>query len=231
MSGSITSSTTTSGGFSRANEIAVAPSPAVAISQPFITQRHGYQLGKDGLVVDDEHSDRLAVGPAHHDAFGLVRIRVHTDPFGISTSTIIRGGRERTLCRFCARAVKTTLTQEIPRPPTADAHVVAAQWSMTSDDPETCRTAATPPLGSTSDAGRRRRGRGDRRSGRRRHLCRDRGLSTHHGRRASQHGRPAARRHHRRRPHPGRRWRRRARPACCTASTSSPTATAASPPN
>ena len=34
MSGSITSSTTTSGGLSRASAIAVAPSPAVAISQP-----------------------------------------------------------------------------------------------------------------------------------------------------------------------------------------------------
>jgi len=34
MSGSITSSTTTSGGFSRAEAIAEAPSPAVAISQP-----------------------------------------------------------------------------------------------------------------------------------------------------------------------------------------------------
>ena len=34
MSGSITSSTTTSGGFSLASAIAVAPSPAVAISQP-----------------------------------------------------------------------------------------------------------------------------------------------------------------------------------------------------
>ena len=34
-----------------------------------------------------------------------------------------------------------------------------------------------------SDAGRHRRGRGDRRTGRRRHLCRDRGPITHHRRR------------------------------------------------
>ena len=91
------------------------------------------------------------------------------------------------LCAGC----EETLTQEMPRPSTADAHVVAAQWS---DDLRTCSTAAAAPLGSTSDAGCRRCGSGDRRSGRRRHLCRYRGLNTDHGQRASQRGRPSARR-------------------------------------
>ncbi len=37
-----------------------------------VAQRHRDQLGQHRFVVDDEHVDRLAVGPAHHDAAGIV---------------------------------------------------------------------------------------------------------------------------------------------------------------
>ena len=54
-----------------------------------VPKRHRHQLGEDGFVVDDQHVDRLTVGPAHHDALGVVG--VHGEPFGLATAPIIRG--------------------------------------------------------------------------------------------------------------------------------------------
>ncbi len=62
MSGSITSSTTTSGGVSRAAAMALAPSPAVAIFQTLVPQGHRHQFGEHGFVVDHQHVDGVAVG-------------------------------------------------------------------------------------------------------------------------------------------------------------------------
>ena len=50
---------------------------------------------------------------AHHDALGVIGVRLHRDPIDSPTSAIIRRRRERTLCRFCAPTVKATYPCDI----------------------------------------------------------------------------------------------------------------------
>ena len=54
-----------------------------------VAQSHRHQLGEHGFVVDDQDVDRVAVGAAHHDAFGVACVSAHTGPFELSTSSII----------------------------------------------------------------------------------------------------------------------------------------------
>ena len=73
-SGSITSSTTRSGGFARTASSACCPVGGGVDGEPLVPQRHAHQLGDGRLVVDDQ--DAQCLGLAHAAILAGVPVRM-----------------------------------------------------------------------------------------------------------------------------------------------------------